>query len=342
MPLGAAGLAAPLLAGCFFGGGPRRSEIRPLKELPEGWEIEENGQYLIDAEGKNHWGGPEDPDISEQDCNTLCGGEVARCQIAVQCEPPEGSDQPAVNEYGTSRCEPEGDLAPYAFFVLCEVEYTLASGRRPEGLAVREARRGEGPVAAYFARLAHLEAASVDAFEILRSELGAHGAPGSLRRAAGRAARDEVRHARVMGSFARRAGARIQRPRVRRPAGPRPLLDVALENAREGCVRETYGALVALWQAEHADDARVRAAFATIAREEVRHAALSWRVAAWAEERLSPQEREVVRAERARTAAELAFELRRDPPEALAPLGLPPARVAAQLFAGLSDALQMA
>ena len=342
LPLGAAGLMSPLLSGCPClpaGGGPQRSEIRPIESLPPGWGVAKDGAGFLDEEGELHWGGPEDPDISGGECTTLCGGLVKGCQIVVQCEPPAGSEEPSVDEHGLSRCDPEGDLRPYAFFVLCDVEYTLTCGRRPEGLAARATRRGESPIAAFFAHVAHLEAASVDAFEILGSELSAHGAPRSLRRAARRAARDEVRHARAMGTFARRAGARIQRPRVRRPAAPRPLLDIALENAREGCVRETYGALVALWQAEHALDPRVRAAFATIAREEARHAALSWRVAAWAEERLSPAEREMVRDARARTAVELSSELRREPPEVLAPLGLPPARVAERLFADLSGAL---
>lgn len=344
MPLGAVGLSSALLTGCPClpgGGGAERTEVRPLKSLPAGWSLSEDGQYLRDEDGETYWGGPGDPDISEQECTTLCGGDVKSCQLAVQCAPPPGSDEPVEADEGLSRCNPDATLGPYAFFALCQMEYTLSCGRRPEGLASRASRRGEGPVAAYFAHVAHLEAASVDAFEILRSELAAHGAPRSLRRAAGQAARDEVRHARVMGTLARRAGARIQRPRVRCPAAPRPLLDMALENAREGCVRETYGALVALWQAEHAADPRVRAAFATIAREEARHAALSWRVAAWAEERLSPAERELVREERARTAAELSSELRREPPEVLAPLGLPPARVAEQMFAELSGALAL-
>ena len=344
LPLGAVGLASPLLSGCPClpgGGGPQRSEIRPIEDLPPGWGMDADGLGIRDEGGELHWGGPEDPDISEGECTTLCGGLAKGCQIAVQCDPPSESEEPAVDEVGYSRCDPEGTLRPYAFFVLCDVEYSMTCGRRPDGLAARAPRRGESHIAAYFAQIAHLEAASVDAFEILGSELAAHGAPRSLRRGARQAARDEVRHARVMGSFARRAGARIQRPRVRRPAAARAVLDIALENAREGCVRETYGALVALWQAEHARDPRVRAAFAAIAREEARHAALSWRVAAWAEGRLSEAERDLVRSARERTTAELLGEVRCDPPEALAPLGLPSARVAEQLLSDLAGALEL-
>src|SRR5262249_1654863 len=53
-----------------------------------------------------------------------------------------------------------------------------------------------------------------------------------------------------------------------------------------GCVRETYGAPVARFQAEHAQDPAVAHLMAGIARDEARHAALSWAVARWAETRL--------------------------------------------------------
>jgi hypothetical protein len=61
------------------------------------------------------------------------------------------------------------------------------------------------------------------------------------------------------------------------PAPPaRSLEELAVENAVEGCVRETYGALTAIWQARTAKDPSVAAAVRRIARDETRHAALSW------------------------------------------------------------------
>jgi len=59
------------------------------------------------------------------------------------------------------------------------------------------------------------------------------------------------------------------------------LVDVALENAVEGCVRETYGALIATRQAEAASDPVVRRAMRKIAADETAHAALSWDVASF-------------------------------------------------------------
>jgi hypothetical protein len=71
---------------------------------------------------------------------------------------------------------------------------------------------------------------------------------------------------------------------------------VALENAVEGCVRETYGAVVGHHQAQRAQDPVVRAAMAQVAEDETRHAALSWAVAEWALPRLSEAQRMAIRA----------------------------------------------
>jgi len=172
----------------------------------------------------------------------------------------------------------------------------------------------------------------VAAFDVLRAELAAHGAPQRLRRAAVRARRDEVRHARAMGMLARRFGAEV--PRARVTVGPvRPLLDIAVENAVEGCVRETWGALSAEWQARTAADARVRAVLVGIAEDEARHAALAWSVARWAEPRLTMEGRRRVRHARELAAAALARELVTDAPADVVRIaGVPTAPRARALF----------
>jgi rubrerythrin len=174
-------------------------------------------------------------------------------------------------------------------------------GRRPHGL-----RRARAPrsVAEQLASAAHLEAASVIAFEILRDELEAHRAPLGLRRAAVRAAADERRHARMMRRLATKRGARASRPRCAR-AGARDLAAIALENVVEGCVRETYGAAVALWQSEHARDRDVRAAMQRIADDEARHADLGWRVADWLNGKLDSRDRAAMRRAGVRAVEEL-------------------------------------
>jgi len=165
-------------------------------------------------------------------------------------------------------------------------------GRTPAGLApARRARASAktgaktGALGGWFAAVAHLEAASVHAFRRLHGELAAHRAPARLLRATRRARGDEVRHARLTGRMARRFGGAPEPVDVA-PLPVRPLETVAIENAVEGCVRETFGALVASFQATRATDPEIARLMRSIARDETRHAALSWAVAQWASDRL--------------------------------------------------------
>lgn len=67
------------------------------------------------------------------------------------------------------------------------------------------------------------------------------------------------------------------------------------------CVRETFGALVGLWQAQTARDPRVRAIMQRVARDETRHASLSWDIDRWARTKLAPAA--IARIDRARAQA---------------------------------------
>lgn len=211
-----------------------------------------------------------------------------------------------------------------------------ATGRRPERFEAIGSPAPTGGAAALLAEVAELEAASVFAFERLARELAHHGAPASLVARARLAAADEVRHARLMAEHAARyAGP----PRdVSAPAlGPRELEAIAEENAVEGCVRETLGALVALWQAATARDDALRQTMRAIADDELEHAALAWDVAAWITPRLPPGAAARVRAARARAVEELrGAEVDASDDEARAALGLPDGRAHAALLDGLS------
>jgi hypothetical protein len=180
-------------------------------------------------------------------------------------------------------------------------------GRRPAGLQLSAAGAVREPLAAFLADCARLEAASVPAFRRLARELQHLGAP-RLAAAARRSARDEVRHAAQVASLARRYGARVQAPRVAAAQRRRPALEIAQENAVEGCVRETFGALLAWQQAASAKDPVFARVMRGIAADETRHAELSWQVAAFIEPKLSARERLSVA--RARSAA--LEQLRRD------------------------------
>lgn len=195
------------------------------------------------------------------------------------------------------------------------------TGRRPAGLL--ESAPARGPLLGiHFAEMARLEAASVDAFRHMRRELVAHGAPRHLVRAAERAARDEIRHARITRALAHRYGSVALSPNVE-PWPLRDLISMAIENAVEGCVREAFGALVASWQARTACDPVIRAAMARIARDEIRHAALAFQVHGWLKGKLHASARARVEKARQLALSDL-FAWSSEAPIALrAPLGLP-------------------
>ena len=74
-------------------------------------------------------------------------------------------------------------------------------------------------------------------------------------------------------------------------------------------MQETFGALLMRWQATHAAEPSLRRLFARVAADETRHAALSWEVARWAEERLDARARARVRAARSRAVHSLRKKL---------------------------------
>lgn len=215
-----------------------------------------------------------------------------------------------------------------------------AIGRRPDGLCDDGDAPGAGrdeTAGQLFARAARLEDASVRAFVVLARELGENGAPASLGRRARRSARDEVRHARATARLAKKLGGRPVRARVE-PARRRGLFGIALENAVEGCVRETYGALLAAYQARASTHADVRRELARIAADEARHAELSWDVHRWIMTRLDERERaEIGRAMRA-AIADLRRELHVEPSDdVVAIAGFPRAETALGLFDALEE-----
>jgi hypothetical protein len=264
-------------------------------------------------------------------------GDLSRCNEI--CPNPTGQIQ---------GCEivQSADAAPEAAATLPEsgtpvtVVCTLCQpGRKPAGLRKVSQWRGGNVVGAYFAQAAHFEAASVFAFHRLRDELRALGAPRSLVCAAERAAKDEMLHAQMVGGLARRGKGVPLGPRVARRRR-RSLAAIAIENAVEGCVRETYGALVAHWQARRSKDVAVRTAMARIAVDETRHAALAWAVARFLDRRLDDRARRRVADARRGAAKDLSLEagveLHRD---LIGQAGLPPARAALQLVSGMTSAL---
>lgn len=209
-----------------------------------------------------------DAELTLEECAALCEVPdylyVASCGVTF-------SSPPGITGYPME--EPES-AAEDAATIRCEtVQTSICEGRRHVSWGLRERASGEDPVGRWLAESAANEAGSVHSFRSLARELEGH--LSGLRSALHRAARQEIGHTRLLDRLARvRGSERIRQAFV--PTLPRTLLELALENAREGCVNETYAGLVALHQAGHAQDSGIRSAFSLIAREEAEHADLAW------------------------------------------------------------------
>jgi hypothetical protein len=151
-------------------------------------------------------------------------------------------------------------------------------GRRPNGFVSPRCR--SRVAAEWLAQIATVEAASITAFARLVRALEKYGAPERFVAAAKAAILDEVIHARLTAELARALGAEtIAAPVI--AAHEPTLVELARENAVEGQVAETFGALLATCQGQLATDPAVRAVFAVIARDEARHAQLAHELAPW-------------------------------------------------------------
>jgi hypothetical protein len=296
-------------------------------------------------------GGPDAPADADFGCRyTLpCGLPEASAYVLKGCdfyatEVPDGGDASLGCWIPESEGCSSGAYTPPASGVLvfqC-ADCFGGGGRRPAGLRRPRVARAPSAVGGWFAQMAHDEAASIHAFARMHEELERLGAPRELTDAAERSARDEARHARSMACRARAFGARVPAARVRRGA-PRTLEAVARENAVEGCVLETFGALLMRWQAAHARDASLQRLFARIAADETRHAALSWELARWADDNLDSRARARVRAARARAVRSLRARVGASSFAAWSPfLGQPRREEALALVDGMIASLDLA
>jgi hypothetical protein len=242
-------------------------------------------------------------------------------------QPPPGGAG-GIIDAGLDAIDAHVDPEPPDGSVVCEGGYIsltglCGAGRRPPGL-VQSQGAALHDVRRYFEEMARLEAGSVPAFRILGRELRVHGAPRSLLAAARRSAREEIRHTRAAKLLAERYGGRYVPPYIlKRPQ--RSLEELALDNAAEGCVRETFGAMIATYQARAAGDPVVRKFMRSIAVDETRHAAVAIRVAEWTNRRLSEAAVRRIRDLRRSTAADVRRELSTHAasPELVALAGVP-------------------
>ncbi len=171
---------------------------------------------------------------------------------------------------------------------------------RPSASAAERARLAE-----LWQADALMEHASIASFARFSLQLLALGAPAQLVGDAQAAGLDEVAHAERAFSIASRLAGRAIGP-GKLPELDHPLeldlLSVARATLAEGCIGETFAAVVAQEQARLAGDSSVRQALLDVAEDETRHAQLAFRFLAWALAQGGPKQRANLRAELRREA----------------------------------------
>lgn len=261
---------------------------------------------------------------------------AAACRLVA--EEVEGVDLEAIE-----RCFAAGDVDPEDPWAEANVEVTVTctgtttstgfcTGRRPQGH--HETSTAVDSVGAWFAAHAHLEAASVTAFNELAMWLEHRDAPASFVARCRAAAEDEFVHAGMMGRLANLRGSTLEPCVADAPSDD--LLTVALHNAVEGCVHEAFAASIAAMQAQRAHDPALQVTFGRIAADELRHGQLAWDLHAWFLDELDEAGRlAVITAQRQAFAQllETASTNARNTPEELGWPTTAAARVMAQAFA---------
>jgi hypothetical protein len=300
---------------------------------------------------------PEERTISEKISNVgipLSMEEcVKRCrELIEEKRQQEGRGEAgSMEDFKANTCETkldgdgEGQLDCQADFVSVRTSYTGAPGcpvpgRMPMGLQIHE-RPQEDALGQYFAQMAAMESAAVTAFRYLVRELEAYDAPEELIQIARDAIEEEIQHAQLASLLAQAYDAPLSKIEVA-PFRLRPLMEIALENATEGCIHETFAAACGMWQEEHATLEAFRAVVGRIVDEESRHAALSWALHAWLMPQLSPAERaQILEAQREALDQLEARFLDEAPPSVREAVGLPEEKDAARLFTHLREQLWM-
>jgi hypothetical protein len=262
---------------------------------------------------------------------TLAGATPTTKECEVLCDPVTKATGRTAPPFG---CWVSTDDASPGVRVGCA---SCAVGRRPADLRDEPAEHGD-PVGIALADMARIEAASVHAFRRLEKVLSELDAPASLRARARSAARDEIRHARIVSRIARARGAKHRRILVDREAVPTTYA-LALENAVEGCVKETLGVAYLAHQASHAEDPELRTMAASLYEDELAHATLSWDLVAFFDAHLDEAQRATLRAAQTRALEEVVEEASSLHHDVRKAFGIPSGEIVARMVEGLRTTL---
>lgn len=184
----------------------------------------------------------------------------------------------------------------------------------------------------YFANMATMETAAITAFRYLAQELKAYAAPQVLIDLAEAAILEETEHAEMAGLLAAAYAGQTATLAIA-DFKLRSLYEIALENALEGCIHETFAAACGWWQAECAAHAIFRTVISHITEEETRHAALSWAIHAWVMPQLSTAQQAHIRQAQLEAITNLEASFQQETDLSLQhELGLPSPAETTQLF----------
>ncbi len=196
-------------------------------------------------------------------------------------------------------------------------------GRMPVGMKPITISSTHSLLGNYFANMAMMEKAAITAFQYLVRELEAYEAPQELIELARKAIAEEARHTKMASNLSKGYNTEIPEFIVNE-FQLRSLFEIALENAVEGCVNESFAATCGLWQHAHAEHDVFREVIGHITEEEIGHGALSWSIHEWIMPQLTEaQQAHVLQAQaKAFDTLEENFKLEEHPEVRIA-LGLP-------------------
>jgi hypothetical protein len=166
----------------------------------------------------------------------------------------------------------------------------VCMGRRPLGHI--ESQLHIKDIGSHFACAAQLEAASITAFVQLARQLKGWEAPQGLVNRCLKAAQDEVVHTQILRRLALDCGAELEAP-INEDVSSN-LLATAIHNATEGCVYETWAALIAAHQALHCTYPTLQKVYRRVAADETRHGQLAWDIHNWLMSQLTLEEQNIV------------------------------------------------
>ncbi len=295
--------------------------------------------------------------LTAQQCLSLCkerfeGARVGGFNDLVKLESFDASNCKTLNR-PFSLIVPGGQYPTPSTLLSCDVEYTAVHspytcprpvpGRMPNGLHLKNSpaatQSSVNVLGQYLADMTAMETAAITAFYNLSLELEAYDAPAELITRAQQAVLEETRHSEMAALLAASFDAEMPEVTVD-DFCLRSLYEIALENAVEGCVNETFAAACGLWQSEYAQLDVFRKVIGHITEEEMGHAALSWEIHQWILPQLSELQQDQIRVAQAEAVESLVNDFKQESnPVLQQAFGLPTKDDATRLFAQLKNSV---